>query len=99
MIPAVCAAAVRDLHREIEQLACAIYRSQRRSLHEFHHDVVRPDIVELADVGMVEGRDRPGFPLKTRGEFVLGDFDGYDTIEPCVARLVYLAHTTGAGGS
>ena len=48
---------------------------------------------------MVEGRDRPGFPLKTRGEFVLGDFDGYYAIEARVARLVYLAHTTGAGGS
>jgi hypothetical protein len=46
---------------------------------------------------MVQGRRGPGFPLETRGEFLLGDFDGYHAVEACIARLVDLTHATGAG--
>ena len=37
---------------------------QRRSFHEIHHEVIRPHIVQLTDVGMVERSNHPRFPFE-----------------------------------
>ena len=64
--------------------------------------VVRADVVEVADVRMVEGGDRAGFalealaPLLVAGQLFRQDFDGNQAIEPGVARLIDLAHAAGA---
>jgi hypothetical protein len=55
---------------------------------KFHHEVVRSDIVELADVRMIERSDGASLSLKAFTELGLGDFDRDNTIEACVAGLV-----------
>jgi hypothetical protein len=39
--------------------------AERRALHELHHQVVGADVVEVADVAVIERGDRSGFPGKT----------------------------------
>ena len=61
-----------------------------------------PDVVQRADVRMVERRDGARFALEALAELGIGgecvgqDLDRDDAIEPRVARLVDLAHAAGA---
>ena len=60
------------------------------------------DVVEGADVRVIEGGDRPGFVLEARAEMWLGrqrgreHFDGDDAVEPGVAGPIDLAHAAGS---
>ena len=72
---------------------------QRRALDELHHQVIRPDVVELADVRMIQRRHGARFALEAFGELLLGDLDGDDAVEPRVARLPHLAHAARADGA
>ena len=69
------------------------------ALDVLHHQVVRADVVERADVRVVEGGDGTGFALEALGELVFGDLDGDAALEACVARFVNLAHAPDADGS
>ena len=61
-----------------------------------HHQVVRSNVVKLANVRMVEGGYGAGFALETLGELGFGNFDGYCAVQTGIARFIYLAHTPGA---
>src|SRR5438105_4809288 len=60
------------------------------------------DVVQRADVGMVELRDRArlaveaGLHVGSGGEGGVEDFDGDDAVEAGIARSVDLAHAAGA---
>jgi hypothetical protein len=81
-------------------------RRQRLAVEQLHHEVLdiagAADVVERADVGMRELRDRARFALESlarvrrRGEIAGQHFDRDETIEPRVARLVDGAHRPGA---
>ena len=43
----------------------------RLALHQFHHQVVRSDVVERADVGMVQRGNGACFPLEALNEPLL----------------------------
>jgi len=64
--------------------------------------VLLPDVVERADVGMVEGGDGAGLALearaqvRVRGQVFREDLDGYGAVQARVARLVHLAHAACA---
>ena len=60
--------AVGDLHGEVEQLAGPLDRRQRAAVEELHDQVVRPDVVQLADVRMIQCRDGAGFALEAVAE-------------------------------
>ncbi len=92
--------------QSIQNLRCVFDRLldrqrtfQRRALDELHHQIIRPDIVKLADVGMVQGRHRSGFLLETLGELFFRNLDRDDAIEARVAGLIHLAHSARADGS
>ena len=71
---------------------------------QFHHQVARfvfaADVVERADVRVVQLRDRAGFALETlpqvgtRGEMCRQDLDGDVALEPAVPGAVHLTHAT-----
>ena len=63
---------------------------QRRALHELHDKVVRTDVVQRADVGMVERRHRAGLALEAFGELLLGSLDGDNAVETRISRLPHL---------
>ena len=66
---------------------------------ELHHQVVGPDVVERADVRMVERGKRPRLALEARAEYrPLEDLDRDVATEPSVARAVDLAHPARADG-
>ena len=60
------------------------------------HQIVRSDVVHLADVGMVERRDRPRLALESLS--VLGGqlLDRHDAVQPGIEGPVDLAHATSA---
>ena len=72
--------AVGDLDGQVEELARGIDWRDRRALNKFHYQVIRPDVVELADVGMIEGSDCAGFAVETVGEDGGGGLDGDGTV-------------------
>src|SRR5262249_25895448 len=89
----------------ITNLCCILQRlidGQRtlegRALDVLHHQVIRPDIVKLADVEMVQGPDSPPFTLESFAELVLGSLDRHDAIEACIPCLVDFTHPAHTNG-
>ena len=48
----------------------------RLPFHQLHHQVVGPDVVKDTDIGVVQGRNRPGLALEAGVELLASDFDG-----------------------
>ena len=68
---------------------------QRRAVDVLHHQIIRADIVDLADVRMIERRHRARLALKALAEFLLGDFQRDNAIQPGVARFPDFSRATG----
>src|SRR5205085_11292506 len=62
------------------------------ALHQFHHEVVRPDVVESADVGVIQRRNRTGLALEAGAELLMGELDGDGPAEARVDGAKDLAH-------
>ncbi|HTB13421.1 MAG TPA: hypothetical protein VK752_17690 [Bryobacteraceae bacterium] len=84
----------RRLQRQIERHRTLDFGA----FYVLHHDVVRPDVVDLADVRMIQRGDGAGFALKSFSEFFGGNFDGDDSVESGVAGFPHFAHPAGADG-
>ena len=79
---------------------------KRLTLDELHHEVVNSvlvtDIVNRADVRMIETRDRSGLALETsshlraRSEIARQDLDCDAAVEARIACAEYFAHAAGA---
>jgi hypothetical protein len=81
-------------------------RGQRFAFQKFHDQVIdsamAADIVERADIGMVQRRNRAGLAIEAlfshavfrqmRGK----NFDGDDAVEPCIACTIHLTHPASA---
>ncbi|MGD0670312.1 MAG: hypothetical protein ABSB23_22490 [Bryobacteraceae bacterium] len=46
------------------------------TFHQLQHEIVGADVVQRANVGMVQGRNRTGFALEALTETLGGDLDG-----------------------
>ncbi len=103
---------IGDLHSAVERLVerqrpSAQSFRQRLSLEELHdeevHAVVRSDVVQRADVRMIERGGRPRLVLEApatlgvRGEPGRQDLDRDGAAKTRVARLVDFAHAAAAG--
>ena len=101
----------RDLDRRLERLVDrerALRQPIRQRLaFEILHDeergaVLLADVVQRADVRMIELRDRAGFAIEALAELRVGgegvgeNLDRDRAIEPRVAGFVHLAHPAGA---
>src|ERR1700681_4939298 len=64
------------------------------AFHILHHQIVRPNIVQMADVGVVQRGNRMGFAGKALGELRGGNFDRDVAIQAWIARPIYLTHAT-----
>src|SRR5262249_12166846 len=77
-------------------------RGERLALQVLHDNEAVADVVERADVGMRELRDRAGFAVEALPELRVGGdrrgqhLDRHRPIEARVAGLVDLAHSAGA---
>jgi hypothetical protein len=63
------------------------------ALDVLHHQVIRPHVVERANVGMIQRRHSASFALETLAELGLGNLDGHDAIQAGVTSLVDIAHS------
>jgi hypothetical protein len=57
--------AVGDLHRHIEELTRALCLANGRAVNKLHDKIVRPHVVQLTDVGMIQRGYGAGFALET----------------------------------
>lgn len=60
------------LDGEIEERRKVVGGGDRRAVDKLHHQIIRADIVERADIGVVERSHRPRFTFKPRGEPFIG---------------------------
>lgn len=77
-------------------------------LEQFHHDerraLVRPQVVNGADVWVAERPSRAGFlleaanPLGVAGTLARDDLEGDVTVQPVVAASIDLSHAARADG-
>jgi hypothetical protein len=88
------------IEKPVESLRCGIESNLR-----IVDPVLVSDVVEGADVGVIELRERLRLPLEALpplgapGEVLSQDFDGDRSLEPSVAGLVDLAHSTSSNES
>ena len=78
------------------------------AFHVLHHQVrgavTAANVVERADVGVVEGGDGAGFALEslqnvgTAGEILSEDLDGDGAVEARIAAAIHFPHTSSPGG-
>ncbi len=100
-----------DFNSNLQQLrerqrAPAQAIGKRLAVEELHNQevgaVLRADVVEMADVWMIQRGNGTSFALETLLEFRIGgkmsgeNLDGNGAIEARVFRAVDLAHTAGA---
>ncbi len=95
----------RDLDRQLQGVPSRHRTARLSTLDVFEDKIRRPDVVNLADVGVIERRDGARFLLKTvksigicceRGRKHL---DCHVALQPLVPCAIDLAHATGAKGS
>src|SRR5436189_4884339 len=65
---------------------------QRWAINQLHHEIIRPNVVEMANVGMVQCRNSPSFTLETLRETFGGNLDSNFAIKACVACPVNFTH-------
>ena len=72
--------------------------AQRLAVDVLQHEIAWPDVVQLADVRMVQRRDRPRFvfesaqPIRVIGDWRRENLDGDVAIETRIAGAVDFAH-------
>ena len=92
----------RDLDRLADCLGRRDRTAQRHAVDVLQHEIARPDVVQLADVRMVQGGDRPRFVFESMQAIrVVGyrfgeNLDGDGAIQSRVTGFVDLAHPTRA---
>ena len=84
-------AGLLDWHRAGDGLALDVLH------HQVAAAVVLPDVVQRADVRVVQRGDGAGLALEAFRERALDRLDGDVAVEPDVVGAVYLAHPSSAG--
>ena len=84
-----------------DDLACDAKRfvewkrtAKRLALDVLHDQVVRPDVVQRADVRVIQRRDRVGFTLEAIAELLGGHLDRHFAVQPRVVGAVDFAHAS-----
>ena len=60
--------------------SCRQRSLERRAIHVLHDQIVGADVVESADIRVIQGSDSASLTLKAVGELLLGGFDRDDTV-------------------
>ncbi len=69
-----------------------------RTLHQLHDQVVRSDVVQLTDVGMVQRGDGPRLAFETLAETLSGDLEGHIAAKAGIAGAIDFTHAARADG-
>lgn len=85
-----------DLFRDPQRLVDRQRSPDGGAFDVFHDQAVRTDVVQRADVGVIERRDCAGLVLEALRELLVGRLDGADPIQPGVTGFPDLAHVAAA---
>ena len=85
-----------DLQRHLQGVAHGQRTFERHPFDELEHQVVRTDVEDLADVGVVQCSNRACFLLEPGTVLNLEALDRDDAVEARISRLPHLSHTPGA---
>ena len=83
---------VGDLGGEVEQSPERIDRRDRRSCYMLHDEIVRSDVIELANVGMIERGDRSRLAFEPPLKFLVRQLDGDRPVQSGIPGFVDLSH-------
>jgi hypothetical protein len=88
---------IRDVNRVVQRLVQTqpAFRNdliELATLDQLHHEEIRADIVERADVGMIQRSDQTGFTGKAFAEVAGRELQGDHPIEARVAGRPHFAH-------
>jgi hypothetical protein len=89
---------VEDLAGEFDSFGGGEGTLEGSAVDELHDEVVGADVVELADVGVVESGNGLRFACETLGELLAENLDGDGAIKARVAGFVDFAHAPGVDG-
>jgi hypothetical protein len=81
-----------NLRRDVQQRLGAGDTPERHAVHELHDEVVRPDVVQLADMRVVQRSDGPRLAVEAFRELFLRDLDGNGSVEPGISGAIHVAH-------
>jgi hypothetical protein len=91
-----------DLNRQAQYLVGRQRTVERLAFDVLEDEIPRPDVVDLADVRVVQARDRPRFffepaqPIGLFGDMRRKDLDSDLAAESAVTRPIHLAHPAGS---
>src|SRR5271166_3687509 len=71
-------------------------RDDRQAVNKLHNQIIWADIVNLADVGMIQRCDGLGFPLETFAELRGGKLDRNVAIQSCIPGAINFTHSARA---
>ncbi len=91
-----CGHSVRDLNGAVQKFSHRAAGCETVARNKLHHEIVRPNVIELADIGMAESRHGSGLTFEPCADVFRRDLNGYGTAESRIARTVYGAHSAGA---
>ena len=86
----------RDLEAALNGQRAPAPFTERFAFHQLHHQVVGADIVERADIGVVQRRDEAHLAVESLAEALRSDFDRDVAAQPRIKGLVDLTHAAGA---
>ena len=69
-------------------------RGKRLPLDQLHHQVVRPDIVQRADMRVIQGGDGAGFAIETCREALMRELDRHRAAQPRIDGAKDFTHTS-----
>jgi hypothetical protein len=92
--PVGCVKRVADLGGVFQSLIHRQRTLKRPAIDVFHHEVIRPDIEQRADMRMIQRRDNPCLAFKPFRKLFFGDLDCDNSVQACVPGFPYLTHTT-----
>ena len=87
---------VYDLFRHRQRFVKVQRTAQVLPFDIFHDEVVGANVVEVADIGVVQCGDGACLAAEALAERFFGNFDCDVAPQPRVARPVHLAHSAGA---
>jgi hypothetical protein len=87
---------IADLASVLQDVVELEWALERFSLDVLHHQIVRADVVQRADVRMIEGGDRTRFALEPVRERRLQNLDRDRAIQARIVGFVHLAHAASA---
>lgn len=87
---------VEDLGGDGESFVDRQGAGKGRAVDVLHDEIVRADVVEGADVGVVEGGNGAGFGVEAVGESLFGELDGDEAFQAGVACFPDFAHAAFA---